>query len=202
LKKIKQEYVRKRAEMEKRREEIKKEKAELEQYNLSQTGAERPSSSSLQLAELSKTDYTKIPTALDDALERLDTDGALRPSIINVGKTWSKRSQAGLMGAVSTRSLDVEQQKLERNTCYDLLDALTRSGGLEVADAALHIVVSTTHCFARNLMDTLVKDNLNPIEKVEHTQLIVASQVFGKPASELLKKEEVERVKRNSPALF
>jgi hypothetical protein len=202
IEEVRQEYVRKRAEMEKRREEIKKEKAELEQYNLSQTGAERPSSSSLQLAELSKTDYTKIPTALDDALERLDTDGALRPSIINVGKTWSKRSQAGLMGAVSTRSLDVEQQKLERNTCYDLLDALTRSGGLEVADAALHIVVSTTHCFARNLMDTLVKDNLNPIEKVEHTQLIVASQVFGKPASELLKKEEVERVKRNSPTLF
>ena len=151
---------------------------------------------------LCTTDFGKIPTALDEALERLDTDGALRPSIINVGKMWSKRSQAGLLASPSSKSLGVDDQKLERNTCFDLLDALTRSGGLDVADAALHIVVSSTHCFARNLMDTLVKDNMNPIEKVEHTQLIVASQVFGKPASQLLKEEEIERVKLNSPALF
>ena len=152
---------------------------------------------------LSVVDYTKIPSALDEALERLDTDGALRPSIINVGKVWSKRSQQGLLGNPHTKSLEVAEQKLEKNTCYDLLDALTRSGGLGVEDATLHIVVSTTHCFGRNLMDTLVKDNVNPVANVEHTQLIVASQVFGgKSAAELLRPSEIERVKKNSPSLF
>jgi len=199
---IKREYAQKREELEKRRADIKQEKALLEQQSVSQTGAIEGAAGSGVGRELCRTDYTKIPAALDEALERLDTDGALRPSIINVGKAWSKRSQAGLLAAASTRTLGVDEQKLEKNTCYDLLDALTRSGGLEVGDAALHIVVSTTHCFARNLMDTLVKDNLNPIEKVEHTQLIVASQIFQKSASELLKKEEVDRVKRNSPTLF
>jgi hypothetical protein len=200
IEEIKEEYHRKREQMAKRRIEIVAEKARLEQESSSQTGA--VASVAGAAVQLSQIDYTKIPSLLDEALERLDADGALRPSIINVGKTWSKRSQAGLLAAPNTKTLGVDEQKLEKNTCYDLLDALTRSGGLDVSDAALHIVVSTTHCFGRNLMDTLVKDNMNPIEKVEHTQLIVASQVFQKPASELLKPDEIERVKRNSPSLF
>jgi hypothetical protein len=48
-------------------------------------------------------------------------------------------------------------------------------------------VVSTTHCFEKNVMDTLVRDNnVNPIAKVEHSALIVASRIFGKTAEELV----------------
>jgi hypothetical protein len=199
-------FERKRSELEERRKAIVVEKQAMEQQNAAAIEASAGPMIRVEgapaTAPAAAVDYTKIPAALDEALERLDTDGSLRPSIINVGKVWSKTSQEGLLGGKRNAALSVAEQKLEKNTCYDLLDALTRSGGLGIADTAMHIVVSTTHCFGRNLMDTLVKDNLNPIEKVEHTQLIVASHVFGKSAAELLKPDEVARVKQNSPALF
>jgi hypothetical protein len=33
-------------------------------------------------------------------------------------------------------------------------------------DTSLHMIVATTHCFGETRMDCLVKDNVNPIEKV------------------------------------
>ena len=93
-------------------------------------------------------DYTKIPSDLDAALEKLDLEGALRPAIINVGKTWSKRSQKGLLGNTTDKALTVAEQKLEKQACFDLLDGLTKSGSpaFGIEGAALHIVVSSTHC--------------------------------------------------------
>jgi hypothetical protein len=199
-------FERKHKELDARRKAIVAEKEAMEQENAAAFEASAGPMIRVESAPATVppavVDYTKIPAALDEALERLDTDGALRPSIINVGKVWNKSSQEGLLGAKRSAALTVAEQKLEKNTCYDLLDALTRSGGLGIGDAAVHIVVSTTHCFGRNLMDTLVKDNLNPIEKVEHTQLIVASHVFQKSPTELLKPGELARVKQNSPTLF
>ena len=206
VRQIKLDFEKKRKELEQRRASIVAEKQALEQQGVQAFEASAGPMIRVEGAPATAppavVDYTKIPAALDEALERLDTDGALRPSIINVGKVWNKSSQEGLLGARRSAALTVTEQKLEKNTCYDLLDALTRSGGLGITDAAVHIVVSTTHCFGRNLMDTLVKDNVNPIDKVEHTQLIVASHVFQKSATELLKPEEVARVKQNSPTLF
>ena len=40
-----------------------------------------------------------------------------------------------------------------------------RSGSLAVEDASLHVVVAATHCFDKTLVDTLVEENVNPIEK-------------------------------------
>ena len=93
------------------------------------------------------------------------------------------------------------EQKLEKNACWDLLDALTRSGGLGVEGATLHVVVASTHCFEKSVMDTLVVDNVNPIEKVERSMLIVAETIHGKAGRELLKGGEVQRVKAHFPAL-
>ena len=79
-------------------------------------------------------------------------------------------------------------------------------GGFQPVDvsdvAALHVVISTTHCFGRTLMDTLTRDNVNPIAKVEHTQLIVASHVFGRPAGTLVADQHAARLKQTSPSLF
>ena len=149
-------------------------------------------------------DLTTIPSAMDAQLERLDPDGALRPSIINVGKLWTKRSQKKLLEPLQTSSLDVAAQKLEKNTCYDLLDALTKSGStaFAVEDANLHVVIASTHCFEKSIMNTLVRDNVNPIAKVEHSQLIVASNIFGVPPSEMLTPEAAERIKHQSSDLF
>lgn len=58
------------------------------------------------------------------------------------------------------------EQEEEKKQAFDLLDALSRSGSLDVDYASLHVVVAATHCFAESLMNTVVKDNINPIEKV------------------------------------
>lgn len=62
--------------------------------------------------------------------------------------------------------VDVDEQKAEYDSAFDLLDALSRSGSLEIDYASLHIMVASTHCFGETLMNTLIKDNINPIEKV------------------------------------
>lgn len=90
----------------------------------------------------------------------------------------------------------------EKNKAYDLLDALTRSGVISIDSADLHIVLAATHCFDSSLMDTVIRENVNPIEKVERSNLIVASTVHGKPVSELLRPDHVKRVQEFSKILF
>lgn len=111
-------------------------------------------------------DYTKLPSTLDGLFEELDEDSALRPTIINVGSVWHKRSQAKLLAPMSHEYLQTQEQKLAKNTCYDLLDALTSafgdgrvgvpfatddhpadSGAVSIDDATLHIVIASTHRF-------------------------------------------------------
>lgn len=48
--------------------------------------------------EVEAIDYTQIPKQLDKKYKQLDTDAALRPTIINVGEVWSRKVQKGLLG--------------------------------------------------------------------------------------------------------
>ncbi len=201
-------FLKEREGLQKRRAEMLAERAAIEEAQKNASEAIVPLSVSggavVASVEGVHVDYTKIPTDLDAALEKLDAEGALRPSIINVGKTWSKRAQKGLLANATTASLGVAEQKLEKQACFDLLDGLTKSGSAAfgIEGAALHIVVSSTHCFEKNVMDTLVRDNVNPIAKVEHSALIVASRIFGKPAAELITEAARERIAAQSPMLF
>lgn len=90
----------------------------------------------------------------------------------------------------------------EKNKAFDLLDALTKSGCLDIVQAEFHIVIASTHCFDKTLLDTVVQDNVNPIEKVERSVLIVASTIFDKPVEQLIRPEQLERVRTYSPQLF
>jgi hypothetical protein len=41
-------------------------------------------------------------------------------------------------------------------------------------------VIVVTHCFDKTLMETVTRDNVNPIEQVERTQLLMASIIQSK----------------------
>jgi hypothetical protein len=146
-------------------------------------------------------DYTRIPAALDRELEALDEDGAVRATILNPGDVWTRTAQKGLLGATTSTTLFTKEQKDEKNKAFDLLDALSKSGALSIEDASLHVVIAATHCFDRTLLDTVVQANVNPVEKVERTLMIVGTQIHGRPAAELLAEDQRERFFATSPRL-
>ena len=98
--------------------------------------------------------------------------------------------------------------------------------------ASLHVVLCATHCFDKTLMDTIIQgkwalllrqrrrylalsivtdtdfsfaqstDNMNPIEKVERSSLIMASTIHQLPASAMIQPARISDVKKYSPMLF
>jgi len=146
-------------------------------------------------------DYTTIPPQLEKQYLALDVDGALRPTIINPGQVWTKSSKKSLLAAPTTAALNTDDQGKERERAFDLLDALTKSGELALEHAALHVVIAATHCFDKTLVNTVVQDNVNPIEKVERSSLIVASTIHGVEPAQLVQPNQIERLALYSPML-
>lgn len=98
--------------------------------------------------------------------------------------------------------MQVAEQSTARDKCFDLLDALTKSGALTIDHAALHVVIAATHCFDKTIMNAVIQDNVNPIEKLERSTLIVASTIQNKAPASLIAPEHVERVGLYSPMLL
>ncbi len=147
------------------------------------------------------TDYTRIPADLDRRMEEIDEDSALRPTILHTGEVWTRGSQKGLLGDATTTSLFARDQDAEKSRAFDLLDALSKSGALPIEHASLHVVIAATHCFDKTLVNTVIEDNVNPIEKVERSVMIVATTVHGLPAPALLADEHRARFLQHSPRL-
>jgi len=142
-----------------------------------------------------------VPKELDRRFEALDSD-AVRPTIITPAKDWQKASQKSLLAKPTSTTLGPEAQKQERAGAFDLLDALTKSGGLPLEHASLHVVLAATHCFDKTITETVVQDNINPISKVERSMLVMASTVHQCPAAELIQDAQLERLSAASPQLF
>jgi hypothetical protein len=143
-----------------------------------------------------------LPDALNKKFDQLDKDGAVRPVILSVGKSWKKRSQKALLSAATTSTLQADEQKSERSAAFDLLDALSRSGGLTLDNTDLHVVLMSTHCFDKTLMNTIIQKNTNPIEKMEQSTLVMASVIHGKSAEELTEESQHERLQQHATMLF
>ncbi|KOO32949.1 hypothetical protein Ctob_013122 [Chrysochromulina tobinii] len=119
-----------------------------------------------------------------------------------VGPVWQKRAQKALLATPTTSSLGEAEQKSQKDAAFDLLDGLSRSGTLPIDCATLHVVLCTTHCFDDSLIDTVVVRNANPIEKLERSSLIIGETILGKPAQQLLRAEEVDRVAKFSAPML
>jgi hypothetical protein len=146
-------------------------------------------------------DFTKYAGLLDRKYEELDPDSALRPTIINPSDQWTKKSTKSLMSEPTTALLTATELNDAKQATFELLDALTRSGALVMESASLHVVIAATHCFDKSLMDTVVQGNVNPIERVERSAVIMATTIHRLPASALLSDMEVQRVLSCSPQL-
>lgn len=51
-------------------------------------------------------------------------------------------------------------------------------------------------------MNTIIQDNVNPIEKVERSSLIVAATIQNKSPEELIANEQRDRIALYSPTLI
>lgn len=148
-------------------------------------------------------DYTKFPSLLDSLYSKYDSDNALRPTIIEIDNNWTKKSQPSLLLPQKKSSLDKDQLLTEKNNAFDLLDALSKSGSLVMDYTDLHIVIAATHSFDKTLMDTAVQKNINPIERVERSTLIMASAIYEVPDNKLLlESTQLDRVTKFTPGLF
>lgn len=136
-------------------------------------------------------DVTRVPKQLDEALEKLD---AVRPTIITAGQVWTKRSQPKLLAAQKTEKLQKDQIKQEKDAAFELLDALTKSGALPLSHATLHVVLCATQCFDKIVMETLIQENVNPIEHLERSSLLMASTIHQAPLQTLLQGTAAQRL--------
>ena len=143
-------------------------------------------------------DVTKIPALLDKQYERYDRDNAIRPAIINLGPRWKKESAKGLLAARQTSWLTSgDEQTASRNAAFDLLDALTRSGGLVIEQGcSFHVIVAGVHRFDQSLMQTIIQKNVNPIVSVERSYLLMASTLQGVSVSELVTEQNDQQRER------
>lgn len=147
-------------------------------------------------------DYTLLPKEMDRRFEELDTDSSLRPTIISVGEIWKKVEKRSMLAGPVTVTLSSKEQKQEREKAYDLLDALTNSGALSIDNANLHVVLAATHCFGKDIIETVIQDNTNPISKVERSNLILASTIHRCVSAKLVQGSELQRLSATLPALF
>tara|TARA_R110002050_G_scaffold120711_3_gene238846 strand:+ start:5124 stop:6152 length:1029 start_codon:yes stop_codon:yes gene_type:complete len=142
----------------------------------------------LQLLEKKLTmrdDYTKIPKELERRFDDREANSALRPTIVSFGDPW-ERVGVSFSGEEKKEILTSEDLAEERQVAFDLLDAITCSGAVPILDAELHVFICGTHCFDRSVMDTIVMDNVNPIERVTESTRTLASVIFEEKEDALL----------------
>ncbi len=147
-------------------------------------------------------DYTSIPKLLEKRCAAVDPTAKLRPTILKVGDNWKHKFKKSILSKEATRVMNEQDQSKEKNKAMDLLDALSKSGALSLDTVELHIVVVSTHCFEKTVVDTVIQENENPIEHIERSLLAMSSAMQQVSVGELVKNSEVQRLQDMSPTLF
>ena len=129
--------------------------------------------------------FMKIPEILDETFK----DGNDHAVLVNLSKIWEKRTtEFFIEDEVSEKSLLECDQEDERNSCFDLLDALTKSGTISISDATLQILIINNHAFDKNLIKTVIEDNLNPIESIKKSLFTLAKVLHNVSSDDELKR--------------
>jgi len=146
-------------------------------------------------------DYTQLPKQLDSRCDAYDVDVALRPTYVRfmrparVKRAGDDTHDNETVLKLPFASLREQDERHERDRTLALLDVLTRSGTLPLVHTHFHVFFAATHCFDKALFDTVIQDNVNPIEKLERSLLIAASTVHATASpSALLSAAERRRV--------
>lgn len=153
-------------------------------------------------------DFTGIPKMLDGRFEHMDVSLSnattislrrndmeeLQAMILKPSSTWSRRRQSGLLGKAETTSMTTENIDGEKRMAYELLDALTKGGALPLQQTTLHVIIGSSHTFERTLINTVVQENVNPIEKLEKTLAVMGSIIHNVPIDALVKPEHLGRL--------
>jgi hypothetical protein len=148
--------------------------------------------------------FAAMPKVLDRAIELHDKNAAIRSTTIETANSgWTRIRQKNLLSKTHKGSLDRSQIAFEKSRAFDLLDALSRSGSLEIPFSELHVLICATHRFEKNAMETVIQDNINPIEKLEMSTLLMASTILGVPTRDLFRsKDERKRLEMSFPLLL
>jgi len=111
--------------------------------------------------------------------ESFDKDGALHPTKVTAGEPWSRKQQKNLLSKEEQGSqlLSGDDIKTDTNKAFDLLGALSRSGSLPIVSGELHAIVRVRHCFEQSVMDIVIRENINPIDKMDFSTLLLASTI-------------------------
>ena len=152
-------------------------------------------------APLESLDISGLPGKLEAQFSAHESARCLRPTIVTVESHWTKKFQKSIIAAEESERLGAEEQRREQQRAFDLLDALTKAGEIDLVAAEMHVVVAATHCFDKTLMDTVVQNNVNPVEKVEASLLLAASVLHNCPPAALLSSAHKARALQFSPHL-
>jgi len=165
--------------------------------------AQPPEGASSSVSKTSVINFTEMPKLLDASIEKYDKDSSLRSTVIKTSDTWSRSRQSNLLTKAEKSTLRSSDVQSEKNKAFDLLDALSRSGSLPIAYSDLHVLLCVTHCFEKDVMGTIVQDNINPIERLELSTLLLGATVYGtSPTALIAQDKEKERLASNFPLLL
>jgi len=129
-------------------------------------------------------DWVDIPAQLNESMKKFDKEDSLHTTILTTDTTWRLNFLRSLLSKPESKNVGPDELVTRRNTTFDLLDALSRSGALSLDTGSFHVIVAVTHCFEKSVMATLVQNNINPIQSLERSSLILTSTLFQQPPEE------------------
>lgn len=172
-------------------------------FNLQHPSAKSGTVGQGNLGDANAVDFTMVPKILDDVIEKSEKNTSLRSTVLKTSNSWVRNRQENILAPFKSQRLNLSDIKDEKNKAFDLLDALSRSGSLPIKSSELHVVVAVTHCFEKDVMNTVVRNDIDPIEQIEISTLLFASTIHGVPARQLIKDEsELNRLEGSLPLLL